>query len=314
VIVRAISALEIADFARWSEGTDRGFAPEDRERFLAWLDSLWETGRSEPRLCLVVEEEHAPIATAVFWRHEDMAHVEHLAGSDGACTELLKWALANLPELGIRRVWAEAVTPPTSEERREEFGAIVEGAGLELSDRGIRFEIDPVDEPQTGDDNDLQWRDFVEVGRGTFIDAMARCTAGTLDPPIAQELEQHGPRGAAALRLDRLLALVGDRAWWQLAYSHDGDLVGMVLPSIADSHVINFVGVVPEWRRRGVATTLLKRGAAILAAAGATKIRADASSANTPVIRAFESAGFQRFATRHVWERALPVRVRPPVV
>lgn len=305
MIVRPIQALEISLFAERAAGPDRGFAPEDAAEFMEWLDARWLDGTSAPALCFVAESENATLASLVFWRHADMAHVEHLRGSDEVCGELLKAAIPSVRSHGIRRVWAEAVTPPTPEERADAMGRICAAADLRANPPGVRIQIHA--EAVTDDfATDLALRTFEEAGRGAFIDAMARCTTETLDPEIARNVAELGPRGDAEQRIDRLLDLDGERAWWQLAYSPDGDLAGMVLPSHAGGYVIGFVGVVPNWRGRGVARQLVQCATATLLASGAHRVRADASSTNKPMLRAFERAGFRPFATRHVWERTLP--------
>jgi len=291
-------------FAERSAGTDRGFAPEEPDAFLAWLDALWLDGRSAPGLCFVAESENTTLASVVFWRHADMAHVEHIRGSEETCATLLAAVGPALSAQGIRRIWAESVTPPTSDERHTAVARIFPAAEMRALAPGVRIEIDPTTvEPAR--DSTLVFRDFDEVGRGAFIDAMARCTTATLDPQIARDVVELGGRGDAEQRIDRLLQLESDRAWWQLAYSADGDLAGMVLPNIAGGHVIGFVGVVPHWRGRGIAQDLVRTATATLAAAGATRVRADASTANEPMVRAFEAVGYRPFATRQVWERTL---------
>jgi len=311
VRVRSIQALEIAVFAERSAGPDRGFAPEDPDAFLEWLDARWLDGRSAPGLCFVAESDNATLASVVFWRHADMAHVEHLHGSEETSAALLAAIGPALTAQGSRRIWAESGTPDTPDERQVEVARIFPAAGMRTLAPGVRIEIDPATVAPAADST-LCFRDFDEVGRGAFIDAMARCTSATMDPQVARDVVELGSRGDAEQRIDRLLELEGDRAWWQLAYSADGDLAGMVLPNIAGGHVIGFVGVVPHWRGRGIAQQIVRRATATLAAAGATRVRADASTANEPMVRAFEAVGFRPFATRHVWERTLTGGQRQP--
>jgi len=304
VIVRPIQALEISEFSERAAGPDRGFAPEEPAAFMDWLDARWMDGSSAPALCLVAETDETTLASLVLWREADLAHVEHLRGNEDACTELLRSAVPLLRDLGVRRVWAEAVTPPTPEERADAVGRICAAADFTALAPGVRvrFDMPPAADPPA---TDLVFRHFDDTGRGAFIDAMARCTPGTLEPEIARDLAELGPRGDATQRIDRLLALDGDHSGWRLAYSRDGDLAGMVLPSRAGGPVIAFVGVVPHWRGRGVARQLLRHATTTLAAAGAEQVGGDTSSTNQPMVRAFAAAGFRPFATRRVWERTI---------
>jgi RimJ/RimL family protein N-acetyltransferase len=95
-------------------------------------------------------------------------------------------------------------------------------------------------------------------------------------------------------------------AWWELAYAEDGGLVGLVMaarnPSVA---VIAYLGIVPEQRGRGLAPDLVRRGTEQLLASGADEIRGDCDRGNIAMARAFERAGFEQFARRRTYRRAL---------
>jgi RimJ/RimL family protein N-acetyltransferase len=90
-----------------------------------------------------------------------------------------------------------------------------------------------------------------------------------------------------------------DPAWWQLAFTADHDLVGLVMPARnPTSGTIGYLGVVPEHRGHGYVNDLLGQGTAILHAAGVESIRADVDVANLPMASACRRAGYTAFATR----------------
>ena len=69
--------------------------------------------------------------------------------------------------------------------------------------------------------------------------------------------------------------------------------------------VVYYVGVAPEQRGRGIAPQLVRRGTAHLAAVGAEEIRADCDLGNVAMVKAFERAGYERFARRRSFRVAL---------
>jgi ribosomal protein S18 acetylase RimI-like enzyme len=94
--------------------------------------------------------------------------------------------------------------------------------------------------------------------------------------------------------------------WWELAYTEDGALAGVIIaarnPSAA---VIAYVGVVPAQRGLGLAPQLVRRGTEQLVAAGAEEIRGDCDRDNVAMAKAFARAGYEQFAGRRTYRRAL---------
>ncbi len=94
----------------------------------------------------------------------------------------------------------------------------------------------------------------------------------------------------------------GDRDWWRLAYTPDGTLAGLAVPSRNGQ---NFVGRLPRrWSRPcaagGTWTSCWPRPPASLLAAGARQITADTDLPNRPMAAAFDRAGYRNFASRTV--------------
>ena len=91
------------------------------------------------------------------------------------------------------------------------------------------------------------------------------------------------------------------RDWWRLAYTAQGSLVGLAIPSRnADGAVVGYLGVVPEMRGNGYVDDLLAEITHLLAAEGEERIHADTDLANEPMAAAFRRAGYRNFAVRMV--------------
>lgn len=95
---------------------------------------------------------------------------------------------------------------------------------------------------------------------------------------------------------------VGDLnlATWWIIQSH-GDAEGaMLLTECPDQRTVELVylGLSPTLRGRGLGAGLLKMGLAAVSGAAATAITCAVDSRNTPAMKLYKRAGFQRFSTR----------------
>ncbi len=91
------------------------------------------------------------------------------------------------------------------------------------------------------------------------------------------------------------------REWWRLAYTADGALVGVVMPSRNyQSFVIAYIGVVPEQRGRGHVGGLLAEATTFLVGEGAERIVADTDTGDRPMAAAIGRAGYRVTARRIV--------------
>jgi RimJ/RimL family protein N-acetyltransferase len=152
-----------------------------------------------------------------------------------------------------------------------------------LPDRSsrLRFEPDPDDE--------------------AFIDVFAAISVDSLDVATREGVERLGHRANAEEDVAHDKMMKGSREDWRLAYDEAGDLVGFALPSANDGGpVVGYLGVVPGHRGHGCSDDLLAEITWILAANGATRIRADTDSTNRPMAAAFDRAGYQVHGIRLV--------------
>jgi RimJ/RimL family protein N-acetyltransferase len=83
------------------------------------------------------------------------------------------------------------------------------------------------------------------------------------------------------------------REWWRLAFTQDGELVGLTVPGRNyAAPVIGIVGVVPEQRGHGHAYDLLVEATHLLVEEGVDEITADTDTTNTPMAATFARAGY----------------------
>ncbi len=117
---------------------------------------------------------------------------------------------------------------------------------------------------------------------------------------------EHGVIGAARADFREYQGLEHLPEWWELAYTDDGALAGVIIGARNPTKaVVGYVGVVPEQRGRGLAVQLVRRCTEQLAACGAEEIGGDCDRDNVAMVKAFERAGFEEVARRRSYRRLL---------
>ena len=134
-----------------------------------------------------------------------------------------------------------------------------------------------------------------------FLAAFLRVAEGSLDATTAEGVAAVGAHRQARDAMRYYQGMPGPRDWWRLAYTPQGSLAGLAIPSRnADGPVVGYLGVVPELRGHGYVDDVLAEITHRLAEAGARRIRADTDLANRPMAAAFERAGYRNLAVRMV--------------
>lgn len=140
-------------------------------------------------------------------------------------------------------------------------------------------------------ENRLEYRG--EPDDGVVLEVLRRMQEGSLDAHARQDRESGGVDAAAQEDLDFLNWMPSPREWWRLAYTGDGELVGITVPGRNYAGpVIGLVGVVPEQRGNGYAYDLLVEATHLLVEAGAGEITAETDVTNTPMAATFARAGY----------------------
>ncbi|MEU8245578.1 GNAT family N-acetyltransferase [Nonomuraea sp. NPDC048916] len=134
-----------------------------------------------------------------------------------------------------------------------------------------------------------------------FVAVFRRVAVGSLDAHTRQALTTMDGDAQARDDVADYRSMPGDRSWWRLARTPDGDLVGVALPSANNQGpVVGYLGVVPERRGQGYADDLLAEITRFHAERGVGRIIADTDVTNVPMARAFDRAGYEVFAIRLV--------------
>lgn len=132
-----------------------------------------------------------------------------------------------------------------------------------------------------------------EPDDAAVLAVLRRVHGDTLDAHARRAIRRGGVELAAREELDFLRWCRSPRSWWRLAYTRDGELVGLQAPARnPNGPCVGFVGVVPEQRGHGYGHDLLVECTHQLVAAGARRIAAATDVGNAPMANAFARAGY----------------------
>ncbi|MER6243786.1 GNAT family N-acetyltransferase [Streptomyces griseorubiginosus] len=132
-----------------------------------------------------------------------------------------------------------------------------------------------------------------EPDDAVFFDLLRRIHSATLDAHALKAIEEGGLDRAAQEELDFFHWCPSPREWWQIAYTPEGDTVGIHIPAHNPSGpCVGFIGVVPEHRGHGYAYDLLAECTHYLAEQGADFVSAATDQGNFPMAANFTKAGY----------------------
>ncbi len=128
-----------------------------------------------------------------------------------------------------------------------------------------------------------------------------RIAVGSLDVTTQRQVAAWGADRQAREDMALYLAMPGDRDWWRLAYTGEGQLAGMILPNRNPySATIGYIGVLPELRGRGYIDDLLAEATRFHADRGEQRITDTTDVTNWPMAAAFDRAGYRVYGIRYV--------------
>jgi RimJ/RimL family protein N-acetyltransferase len=282
-----------------------------------YAESLLQQECTRPDWCLLALQAGAPVARAALWAMPrqrvptDVVLIDTDWDEEKLATG--QAVLARVHELAAR-LGADALShsvdsPPGAPQYQDNAEArirLLEGAGYELLRDGLRWTYAGSASQRARPGYSLDFRPLPDVGADAFVNAIAATYEGTRDSWITRSIDERGRLGAAHADFLDYQGMEHLPGWWELAYVDDGALAGVTMaarnPSTA---VIAYVGVVPDQRGRGLATELVRRGTERLLEGGATEIRGDCDRDNVGMVRAFERAGYEQFARRRTYHRAI---------
>ncbi len=286
---------------------------------LGWVDAevfrrRFTSGQYRPGLTWIAEDRGRVVARAIWWLAPGWIYPQALdcllvrrpvADRAGLAADLLAAAHGAFRSRGMRGLPQFHIFLPNGWRREPEAVAALawrkeaaRRAGLTRELERLQYEWTPAAGLPAGPER-LELRP--EPDDEVFLGAFRRVAEGTLDATTNAGRAAVGAGQQARDAMRYYLGMPGPRDWWRLAYTPEGSLAGLAIPSRNfDGPVVAYLGVVPELRGRGYVDDLLAEITRLLAGEGAQRIRADTDLANRPMAAAFERAGYRNFAIRLV--------------
>lgn len=246
------------------------------------------------------------VGRALWWGPRDGAHPVALDCLDVdpavgdrivVATELIRAALAVFPQpvqyaIKASGGWRDdPVTSAAVEWRRTAAHA----AGLTREVERLQFEWAPAD----GVPSAAGALRFAEASDEEFLAVFRRIAEGSLDFQTRTNVAAKGVDATAREEMDFYLGAPGKREWWRIAYTYEGEVAGMAIPSATPYSVnVGYLGVVPEFRGRGYVDEVLAEITRMHAANGESRITATTDVGNAPMAAAFLRAGYRNTEIR----------------
>jgi GNAT superfamily N-acetyltransferase len=251
-------------------------------------------GQYRPEWTWVALRDGKVVARAAWWAGPDdekpiaLDWLDFLDGEDEAATELIRKAGFSADYcLLLPPGWRDQPDIRVAGERRID---VAKRAGMAPFVERLRYRWTPDDglPPRPGR---LEFRQ--EPDDDAIFDVLRRIVVGSLDAHEVEARDKGGADAAAREEMDFLNWMPSPREWWRLAYTPDGDLVGLAVPGRNHGGpVVGIIGVVPEHRGHGYAYDLLIETTHLLVEAGADEITAETDTTNTPMAANFAKAGY----------------------
>ena len=286
--------------------------PERNAQVRKYLIAMIAAGSMRPEWCFVAEQDGQTVGCIAYWTLPDGETPSDFvlleAPWDGdympVGRDLLRQTLDRMRNLGAQALGHVVDSPSTSPQWQyfeEQRIRLLKAAGFVLARETLRFER-RAGEPIGSRVQRLTYRPLPEVGSAAFVDAIQQVATGSLDRWDQQTRADLGRKAAAHAMFDIVTGLDHDERWWELAYTSEGELVGLVMPArTSTAHTIGYIGVTPTMRGQGYIDDLLARCATTLSHAGAHRIQIDTDTRNTPMANAFRRAGYIQFTTRRTY-------------
>lgn len=253
-----------------------------------------ELGQYRPEWTWVALRDNTVVARAAWWASPTddaplaLDWFDFLPGEEDTAAALLQKAGHSAEFcLLLPPRWREKPDVRAAAETRIE---VAQRAGMRPFVERLRYRWTPENElkPRPGR---LTFRQ--EPDDDVILDVYRRIAEGSLDAHDRRSIEEGGVEAAARSNLDFLNWMPSPRDWWRLAFTHDGELVGLTVPGRNyASPVIGVVGVVPEQRGNGYGYDLLIEATHLLAEEGVEEITAETDTTNTPMAATFARAGY----------------------
>lgn len=288
LIVRPLAAGEQGLFHALTHAVDPRVYPADLD-----YDQLCAAGEYRPEWTWIAVRDGTVVGRAVYWAGPD--DIEPLAldwldfGTDTAVGAALLRAAPFRVEysIDVRSSWRDEPDLRAAVSARL---AAAHAAGMRPLTERLVYTWTP-DDGLPERPGRLEFRS--EQDDDVLFDVLRRIHIDTLDQHAQQDIRRGGLDAAARSELEFMHWMPSLHQWWRLAYTPEGELVGIAVPGRNHAGpVVGLIGVVPEQRGHNYSYDLLVECTHILAEQSVTQIKAATDTTNRPMAASFARAGY----------------------
>ncbi|HCU52594.1 MAG TPA: mycothiol acetyltransferase [Micromonosporaceae bacterium] len=281
-----------------------------------YLTMLLAKECTHPQWCLVAEEDSRLVGSVVLWAMPGNPVPNSVVLLESPWDDpdlrvglaLLDEATALAKELGATHLGHVVDSPaqaPQFQLQPERRMDLLRRTGFDVTRDGRRFQWLAA-KGIPAQDTRLEFRSLPELGPEPFVDLLEALLADTSDSLLNADVKRLGLREAASELFEETKEFEHEPHWWEIGFDPDGTPAAISLPAHNPGFpVIAFVGVHPAHRGKGYSTSVVARGTKMLAENGAAEIRGDCDAANIAMYKGFQRAGYENFANRMEFGRAL---------
>jgi ribosomal protein S18 acetylase RimI-like enzyme len=158
---------------------------------------------------------------------------------------------------------------------------------------------------------DLRLRGYRSTEAGNFrrsetIALIEKTSEGCFDSQIEFYRQSLGGIADAEMTLQMMESTRYDPRWWRVALASDGNPLGIIFPVLAFGELtVGFIGVVPEYRGRNIASFLLAEAWSLMKHQGHSSLCAEVDEQNISMHRVLTKSQFSRRWQKQEWKLEL---------
>ncbi|MBV9643387.1 MAG: hypothetical protein JO334_07420 [Verrucomicrobia bacterium] len=142
--------------------------------------------------------------------------------------------------------------------------------------------------------------------RADIIALIEKTSEDSCDSQIEHYRRSLGAVADAELTLRMMESIRCDPRWWRVAVDADGQTLGIILPVVAFAELtVGFIGVIPQYRGRKIASFLLAEAWSFTKGLGHSTLTAEADQRSVSMHRALTKSQFSRRSQRQEWRLEL---------
>jgi hypothetical protein len=287
LIIRSIDSTEIESFAQLivSKVSFKG-------SLLSWIND----GITKLEWCFVIEDNEKFLGRIVYGVLDNGLKILNIDIKDHSEIVIYKLLQSSLNEMKLKGLTGVECHLYSDKKYFEKYVEIFMKNGFNITQEKKSFIWEKANTININRVSErLVFKKLQEVDSNDYIDAIEKVTEGTLDEDDLECITEFGSKQAAINYFNLLKDIDFNKSWWKLAYTHNNELIGLVIPQKFNEDVgaINYIGVVPKKRGNGYVNDLIVEGIRILNENNIKKIIADIDVKNYPLEKALNKEEFK---------------------